>query len=248
MLAMVFLCCTFSSCPPKVYTPPSRLWIYDTPAPLEKGRQTAGIHGGAHTDISVGPFSSGSQLVGSSGEIFYRRGLTDNLEIRADGGLLGLGPVGKSADVSPLVGSLHLQTKYSPLAFHRFASLRLGTGAGFSEAATYCSFDGGINLGWETKCVTPFISPGVFISLPLRARIVNFNQSAASDSAEFFADRAEITYGFHGGYGLKIHLQSGKQLAAPSLLLLGDFTVLDTRYHDGPQMIFSFGGGMEFAF
>ncbi|MBN1577571.1 MAG: hypothetical protein JW913_13515, partial [Chitinispirillaceae bacterium] len=169
LLMFLTICffCTFSSCPPKVYTPPARLWIDDTPSPLNKAQQAAGIHGGAHANISIGPFSSGSEIVGTSGEVFYRRGLTDNFEIRADGGLLNLGLVGESADVNPLAGNLHLQTKYSPPGFHRFASLRLGAGAGFSEAATYCSFDGGINLGWETEYITPFISPGVFVSLPL---------------------------------------------------------------------------------
>ncbi len=251
-IAILSLFCTFSSCPPKVYTPPTRLWPGETPAPLAKKQQAIGVNTGAHT-VGAGGWGPGLELMGASGALYYRRGLTDNLEIGADIGMLNLKPAGYAPDVNPFAGSLRLAVKYSPAQFHRFASVRLGAGAGTSGAGQYCSFDGGINLGWETVWVTPFVNCGGFLSIPFNARIIHFEVTDSANSV-FYADRPEVTYGFDAGAGLKIHLVSPKKFAqkekqklTPSIMLMAALTVLDTRYHD-PETLFSFGGGMEFSF
>lgn len=245
-IVILSLLCMFSSCPPKVYTPPTRLWAGETPAPLEKNKQAVGVNSGAHTS-SLGPWG-GIGLIGTSGSLFYRRGVTDNLEIGADIGLLNLNPAGEDPDVNPLAGSLRLAVKYSPTRYHKFASARLGAGLGTSGAGQYCSFDGGINLGWETVWATPLANFGGFLSVPFNAEMINFSKTDSAHS-EFYADRAEVTYGFDAAAGIKIRLVQPKtHTLVPSLLIMAGLAVLDTRYYEDPETFFSFGGGLEFSF
>lgn len=238
----------YCSCDPRMYTPPARLWPQETgPKPLDAGSSAFAAAGG----MSFG--YCGFDLTAGSGSLTYRRGLPHGLEANGTVSYLRLGTSGYSVTAgknrdsfTPGAVGVHLGARYGPGALQRFVSGRLGAGMGFSPVGNYVGFDLGTVVGWHNPRVVPFVSPGLYVSLPFNTKRVYFID--LEDQPFITADEADITWGFEAGGGLKVFVLS-KERADPDPYTLGFYVVGKTtslmsrnRPTDWPTSV---GGGME---
>lgn len=216
------------ACSHNAYTPPSRTMALASPQTLQKdeAKLRANVTGSA--DLF------GPAVAAASGG--YRRGMDEELELEVD--LSYFQVMDRStANTTRGIAMARVGGKYRPTQSAHLA-LVAGAGGGYSPAAgAYLSGDLGVVVGYENRYVVPYLSAGVFGSVPLNPRAVNV--TGVEDQSTFM-DTPENTVGLSVGAGLKIPVRS-----AALLLGLSNTRLMD---NDSEDDFLSVGAGVETSF
>ena len=255
LLIFLSLLNIYSTCKPRICTPPARTWPHETPGTLEKGKNSVRMMGGAHLHLEPAVFSNTLNYRAGSWTFAWHRGFTNNLEAGVQASLLAINDEDWDVDKKPYAGNIRIATKLSPEPMRRLLGLRSGLGLGFSEAGEFFCIDGGLVLGFDNPYIIPFFNPGMYISFPFNTETVDFGLSDdfPDDSMPTaYADDPEITWGFESGLGFKLYPLgfSKKSELRKSFALYGISSVTQcvVLYHEDVEWFFSFGGGIEFSF
>lgn len=228
--------CMAASCPPRVYTPPTRIWSNETsPMPLAKGSKALSVTGGWGVRGGLSCWN------GSGGALTYRGGLGDSMEdvLKMEGELnlsyLRIDRDVYKLNIEPQAFSLRAALKVSPPGISRFVSARAGMGLGTTGAGQYAGFDFGFVLGWYNSLVVPFVNVGWYVSFPFYAIRMLF-LTEDPNSSLVSTDSLETTYGMDVGAGLKFYILS-KERPEPDKISLALFimmksTLLRAENHD----------------
>jgi hypothetical protein len=250
LLIFLSLLNMYSSCIPRIYTPPARMWPNETPGSLGKGKNAVRFSGGAHLgDAGMGGFG----FHAGSWTFAYHRGFTDLLEAGVQASMLIIDDAGWNVDKKPYVGNIRVTAKLSPEPVRRWLGFRSGLGLGFSDAGEFFCIDGGLILGFDNPYIVPFINTGMYVSFPFNTETVDFGVSFDDPYMPVgYADDPEITWGFESGLGFKLcptgFSKQKEYKNSFSLYGISSITQCVAQYHEDIEWFYSFGGGIEFSF
>ena len=228
LIALSGLLLSVVACSHNAYTPPARTIALASPDTLNKGETSVRASMSGATDI-FGP----EVATGSMG---LRQGLDERLEVAADISYLQVIDT-SVANTNRGVGMARVGTKYRPTSYEHLALVG-GVGGGYSPAAgAYLSVDGGAVIGYENPYLVPYVSGGLFGSVPLSPNEIDVT---AVDDGMTYVDTPEATLGLTLSAGLKLPVKT-------AALHLG-FTVTTLRDDDSKDQFLSIAAGVESAF
>lgn len=254
LLIILSLLNIYSTCKPRILTPPARMWPNETPGSLGKGTNAVRMTGGAHLALSHG-WMGGFGYQAGSWTLAYHRGFTDLLEAGVQASLLAIDDQGWDVDKKPYVGNIRIAAKLSPEPVRRLLGLRSGLGIGFSDAGEFFCIDGGLILGFENPYIVPFLNPGMYISFPFNTETVDFgvdDDDPDDPMPTGYADDLEITWGFEAGLGFKLYplgfFKKSEFRKSFAIYGISSFTQCVVQHHEDIELFLSFGGGIEVSF
>jgi hypothetical protein len=210
MVSTVRLLCTLAAvlplagaCSHQVFSPPARVINIGSAAPVKPGEAVVGMRGGAYGAV----FEPGAAI--ASGGARY--GVRPNIEADLDG---TYGHVDTTE--SPAVDRNVFTGRAGAKLGNTIASVTAGVGVGFAPAiGSFAAADVGFVLAAPNCYVVPFFSPSAFVSTPLAARTVTFDDAPPS--------RPLTSGGYGVAAGLEVVLDRARcrQQRTPARLQLG---------------------------
>lgn len=220
-------------CHSYLFSPPARLAPLETAATLPAGDYGVQVEGG----VSGAVFG----LKGTSGAARVRRGLTDDLEIAGEVGVLHIqGDSAANTDQNAYLARFGVKRLILP-----FFAIGAGVGGGASAAGGVVSPDVLAILSWENSVVVPFLSLRGALSSPIGSRSVDI--SSTTDGRGRFVFSPHPTWLAGGTLGARVPIgDQASRVVRASLLAGASYTHLaDENDKIG---IISLAAGAEVAF
>lgn len=180
-------------CANQAFSPPAGWIPMEEPNPLEPGRRT--ISGGiGFGDIGL----DAADIYG--GNIRYREGISELLELQVEGAAV---VIDEETDEFPAI--LSARGGLKGLFVEDFPHLGWTAGLGFGGSAggVFASADGGLQLGYVNRYLTPWIGAAGVVSVPLSSEDVDLKRP---DDDEANIDHPVTSYGVRLSVGLSAHL------------------------------------------
>lgn len=231
-----FACVLLIGCSHHVYSPPSRTFPLQGPAPLNEGQNALGAEGGGST-AALGPTVSG-------GTLRYRRGIVNQIEINTEVSVLNVYENLADPQTRTWGAAGRLGVLGSPLTERKHVGFTSGIGAGGWAGGGFFAIDAGVIAGYENRYFVPRLGFQAFVSLPINARAVN---TALADEDNNYCEYEECfstpltTFGFQFDAGFKVPIV---QVAA----IYGGFTLHFVADREMSDLFFGGGGGAEVYF
>jgi hypothetical protein len=157
-----------SGCSYHLFSPPAHIGNVESAAPAKPGETIVGAHGGPYGAI----FEGGAAVMGGA----VRRGVRKNLELNGEATYAHV-----EIDDSPSVDRNVFIGRTGAKFGTEYIAAVGGVGGGYSLAAGgFMAADVGFIASFHNCYVVPFISPSVFVSTPVGAKTVTFDNGQTS--------------------------------------------------------------------
>jgi hypothetical protein len=207
-----------AACSQNVQIPPSRPLALEAPRTVGAGVQRARFQLGRHAAVFDPAITSGN--------LRYRRGLDEKIELQVDGTALAV--EGAGPGLNTYLGRVGLKVDPAPgeAAFHGGAGLGLSPAGG-----TMASADAGLTLGIPLRLVSPFVSGATFISAPIDANEIRTGSEPGDVDTPTVTTGAGVTLGL--------------AFVRDRYSIAFGVDVTSLRDEDGSEVICSLAGGFE---
>lgn len=180
-------------CANQAFSPPTGWVPAEEPVPLAPGERRIG--GG----IGIGDIGLDAADI-SGGNVRYRQGLSELLELQAEGALVVITEETREFP-GILSGRVGLKGGFSASLPH--LGWTAGLGLGGSAGGVFTAADVGLQLGYVNPYLTPWIGLSAIASVPITSEEVDL---AREDDEEPILDHPVTTFGARFSLGLTAHL------------------------------------------
>lgn len=193
LFVLASLALAATACSNHAFSPPAGWVPAEEPVPLEEGKRA--VSGGiGFGDVGL----DAADLVGMN--LRYREGLTDGLEIQAEGAAVIFD---EDTDEFPAILSARVGLKGSFVSEFPHVGWTTGLGFGGSAGGLFTSLDAGVMAGWVNPYLTPWVAVSGVVSLPLTSNEIDLRNPGDEDP---ILDNPVTSYGVRFGVGLSAHL------------------------------------------
>jgi hypothetical protein len=189
-VALVALLSASAGCSYHLISPPARIATLESAAPVKQGETIVGGRGG----VAASVFDPGAVLAGG----IVRHGIGHGVELDAEGTYAYI-----TTNDSPHIDRNLVTSRVGVKVGNDYVAVTGGLGGGISPAAGgFGAVDGGLIVSYANCYLVPFFSPGVYVSVPVAAKTVTFDNGESS--------KASTSFGFGASAGLEIPLDHAR--------------------------------------